>query len=300
MTYSKNVFILLLTAIIWGFAFVAQSTGMDYVGPFTFTCVRSLIGGIFLLPCILLLDRLKSGQERRLQQSQDKKTLLLGGISCGILFFLATNTQQIGIMYTSVGKAGFITACYIIIVPILGLFLKKSCSVLVWISIFIALIGLYLLCIDESLSINKGDLYIMVCALLFSFHILTIDHFSPMVDGVRMSCIQFFTCGILSVIPMLLLEGVPSLSTLSTAAIPILYAGILSCGVAYTLQIIGQKNFSPTIASLILSLESTFSVIGGWLILHETLTIRELSGCLCMFVAIMLSQIPMPKKHQKI
>lgn len=296
MTHSKNVFILLLTAIIWGFAFVAQSTGMDYVGPFTFTCVRSLIGGIFLIPCIMLLDRLKSNQERRLQEKQDRKTLLLGGITCGILFCFATNTQQIGIMYTSVGKAGFITACYIIIVPILGIFLKKSCSILVWISIFIALIGLYLLCINESFSVNKGDVYIMICALLFSFHILTIDHFSPMVDGVRMSCIQFFTCGILSAIPMLLFEGIPNFSTLSTAAIPILYAGVLSCGVAYTLQIIGQKNFSPTIASLILSLESTFSVIGGWLILHETLNMRERIGCICMFVAIMLSQIPMPKQ----
>lgn len=296
MRYKKNVIILLLTAIVWGFAFVAQSAGMDYVGPFTFTCIRSWIGGVFLLPCIFLLDRLKSPKEREIQKSQDKKTLIIGGICCGICLCFATCVQQIGIQYTSVGKAGFITACYIIIVPVLGIFMKKRCSVLVWISIVIALFGLYFLCLSESFSINRGDIYVMIGAFLFSLHILTIDHFSPKVDGIRMSCIQFLICGFISGIPMLILEGVPRGTYLMQAAVPILYAGVMSSGVGYTLQIIGQKDFDPTIACLIMSLESTFSVVGGWIVLHQVMNGRELLGCVLMFVAIILSQIPVPEK----
>ena len=217
---------------------------------------------------------------------------MTGGIACGILLCIASNLQQFGIMYTSVGKAGFITAMYIVIVPVLGIFLGKKAGAKIWCGVVIAVAGLYLLCMTESgFSIQKGDLLLMLCALIFSLHILTIDHFSPMVDGVKMSCIQFFTSGILSGIGMLLTET-PRMTEILAAWMPILYAGVMSCGVAYTLQIIGQKGMNPTVASLILSLESVISVIAGWIILHETLSVKEMIGCVLMFAAIILVQLP--------
>ena len=222
---------------------------------------------------------------------QEKKTLIIGGIACGICLCLASNFQQFGIKYTTVGKAGFITACYIVIVPVIGLFLGKKCTKFIWVAVAMALIGLYLLCITDGFSIGKGDLLVLVCAFLFSLHILVIDYFSPKVDGVKLSCIQFLTCGILSGIPALLLEH-PELSSILAAWQPILYAGIMSCGVAYTLQIIGQKNMNPTVASLILSLESCISVLAGWIILRQQLSTKEILGCVIMFAAIILAQLP--------
>lgn len=290
----KNSLLLLLTAAIWGVAFVAQRVGMDYVGPFTFNSVRNLIGCVVLLPVIWFLDRSKTDKipkQTPEEKAANHRTLLLGGISCGVLLCAASNFQQIGIQYTTVGKAGFITACYIVLVPILGLFLKKRCTPYIWAAVVSAVIGLYLLCITESFSIGKGDFLVLICALLFSLHILVIDYFSPLVDGVKMSCIQFLVCGILSGIPALCLEN-PDFSSLLTAWIPILYAGVLSCGVAYTLQIVGQKGMNPTVASLILSLESCISVLAGWLILGQKLSARELTGCLVMFAAIILAQLP--------
>ena len=295
---GKNTLMLFLTAFIWGTAFVAQSVGMDYIGPFTFTCVRSLIGGIFLIPCICFLDKWRAkndGVERqkKVDRKEEKKNVILGGICCGLALCVASNLQQIGIQYTTVGKAGFITACYIIIVPVIGIFLRKKCSPFIWIAVILSLCGLYLLCLTpgEGFAIGKGELLVLVCAFLFSIHILVIDHFSPLVDGVKMSCIQFFVCGILSGIPALLLEK-PDLTDILAAKVPVLYAGIMSCGVAYTLQIIGQKNMNPTVASLILSLESCISVIAGWLILGQNLNSREIGGCILMFGAIILAQLP--------
>lgn len=284
----RGSLLLLLAAIIWGSAFVAQSVGMDYVGPFTFNSVRSLIGGFVLIPCIAFLNR---GKQKKKMSSIDKKRLLIGGICCGIALTLGSTLQQIGIMYTSVGKAGFITAFYIIIVPILGLFLGKKCGLSVWISVLIALVGLYFLCITESFSIGKGDIYVFIGAIAFSIHILVIDHFTQFNDGVKMSCIQFFVCGIICFVPMILFEH-PQVSTILQAWQPILYAGVLSCGVAYTLQIVGQKGMNPTIASLILSLESVTSVIAGFIILHQNLSQREMIGCVLMFIAIVLAQLP--------
>lgn len=285
--------ILLLTATIWGVAFVAQSVGMEYVGPFTFNCVRSIIGGLVLIPCIWFLNRRNQKPEHKTEEQQrhDRKILLTGGVLCGLCLFAASNFQQFGIRYTTVGKAGFITACYIVIVPVLGIFLKKKCSRLIWLSVAMAVAGLYLLCITESFSIGTGDILVLVCAFLFSLHILVIDHFSPLTDGVKMSCIQFFVCGILSGIAMLLTEQ-PRLTDIFQAWLPILYAGVLSCGVAYTLQIVGQKDMNPTVASLILSLESCISVLAGWLILGQKLSGREFLGCLIMFAAIILAQLP--------
>lgn len=284
----RGSLLLLLAAIIWGSAFVAQSVGMDYVGPFTFNSVRSLIGGFVLIPCIAFLNR---GKQKRKMNATEKKRLLIGGICCGIALTLGSTLQQIGIMYTSVGKAGFITAFYIIIVPILGLFLGKKCGLSVWISVLIALVGLYFLCITESFSIGKGDIYVFIGAIAFSIHILVIDHFTQFNDGVKMSCIQFFVCGIICFVPMILFEH-PQVSTILQAWQPILYAGVLSCGVAYTLQIVGQKGMNPTIASLILSLESVTSVIAGFIILHQNLSQREMIGCVLMFIAIVLAQLP--------
>lgn len=294
MMRPKNAIMLLLTAFIWGTAFVAQSVGMDYLGPFTFNGVRSLIGGVALLPCIWLLRMLnKKEDEQKVQR--EKKNLIQGGIACGLLLFAASSLQQIGIQYTSAGKSGFITAFYIVIVPVLGIFLHKKIGWKVWIAVLLALAGLYFLCITEKFTIGKGDILIFLCALVFSLHIMVIDYFSPKVDGVKMSCIQFFVCGIVSIPFMFVLET-PNVTDIVAGWMPLLYAGVLSCGVAYTLQIIGQKNVNPAIASLILSLESCFSVLAGWAVLGEHLSARESVGCILMFVAIILAQLPDKKK----
>lgn len=316
----RQSLLLFLTAAIWGAAFVAQSVGMDYVGPFTFNAVRNLIGGLVLLPCIAVLNKInaRTGREeiegeqepetRESEQTategtsvkkeanvanqKEMRTLLCGGISCGVLLFIASNLQQIGIQYTTVGKAGFITAMYIVLVPILGIFLQKKAGLRVWIAVVIAAAGLYMLCMtDSGFSLQRGDFLVLLCALAFSVHILVIDYFAPKVDGVKMSCIQFFVCALLSGIGMLLFEE-PVMAGILQAWAPILYAGVLSCGVAYTLQIVGQGGMNPTVASLILSLESVVSVIAGWLILGQSLSARELAGCGLMFAAIILVQLP--------
>ena len=310
----RNTFFLFLTAMIWGAAFVAQSVSMDYIGPFTFICLRSVIGGLFLIPVIIVLDgiRRKSQnesanvvssentlhniemdieKEEKQRLSWKNKQLIEGGIVCGILLFFANCFQQTGIQYTTVGKAGFITTFYIIIVPLIGLFFKKYCGILTWIGVVIALAGLYFLCITQKLTIQRGDALILCCSVLYAGQILAIDHYNPFVDGVKMSCIQFLVCGILSGIPALIFES-PDLAGIFAAKIPVLYAGVMSCGVAYTLQIVGQKNMNPTVASLILSLESCISVIAGWLILGQNLSSREIFGCVLMFGAIILAQLP--------
>ena len=289
----RQSLLLLLTAAIWGVAFVSQSVGMDYVGPFTFNAVRSLIGAAVLVPCISLLKKLQKREEgqEEIHKKEDKKTLLRGGICCGVILAAASSFQQFGLLYTTVGKAGFITAMYIILVPILGIFAGKKVGLRIGISVMIAVAGLYLLCMTESLRLEAGDILVLLCAVVFSFHIIVIDHFSPLVDGVKMSCIQFLTCGILCGICMFLFEE-PSLSMILSAWKPVLYAGVMSCGVAYTLQIVGQKGMNPTVASLIMSLESVISVLAGFVLLHEVLSRRELFGCVLMFAAIILAQLP--------
>ena len=287
----KNAMLLILTAFIWGTAFVAQSSGMDFMEPFTFNGIRNLIGAASLLPCIVLFKKMNEKNGNVAAVPGTKKDLIIGGVACGILLFTASSLQQIGLVYTTAGKAGFITAFYIIIVPILGLFLGKKCGLSVWISVVIALAGLYFLCITDGFSIGKGDIYVFLGAIAFSIHILVIDYFTQFNDGVKMSCIQFFICGILCFVPMMLFEH-PEISMILLAWKPILYAGVMSCGVAYTLQIVGQKNMNPTVASLILSLESVTSVIAGFLVLHQNLSHRELIGCGLMFIAIVLAQLP--------
>lgn len=285
---------LITAALIWGGAFVAQSVGMDYVQPFTFTCVRSLIGCVVLLPVIALFDRRKSEAVRTAERA-NRRILLAGGVTCGVFLCLATNMQQIGIQYTSVGKAGFLTALYIVIVPVLGLFFGKRSRWTIWVSVGIALVGFYLLCMTGGFYLESGDICLLICAVLFSFHILVIDHFSPLVDGVKMSCIQFLVCGVLSAAAMLVAEQL-DLSAILSAAAPILYAGVLSSGVAYTLQILGQKNYNATVATLLCSLESVFSALTGWLVLGQRLSHRELGGCVLIFFAVILAQLPERKR----
>lgn len=284
----KNACMLFLTAFIWGTAFVAQSVGMDYLGPFGFNGIRSLIGGVALLPCIYILGKIN---KRTAGEEGSTKTLIAGGLCCGLALFAASSMQQIGIQYTTAGKAGFVTAFYIVLVPVLGMFLGKKTGWKVWLAVAMALAGLYFLCITESFSVGRGDIYVFIGSLLFAVHILIIDYFAPRTDGVKMSCIQFFVAGILSMFPMAAFETTTVEGALRSWG-PLLYAGVLSCGVAYTLQIIGQKNMNPTVASLILSLESCISVLAGWVILGERLSVRKGLGCVLMFAAIILAQLP--------
>ena len=291
----KGSLLLLLAAVIWGTAFVAQSVGMDYVGGFTFNSTRSLIGALVLLPVSLFASRQEKG---RFQTPEEKRaadrTLLRGGLTCGCFLCLASNFQQFGIKYTTVGKAGFITALYIVLVPVIGIFLHRKCSRLIWIAVLMALAGLYLLCMSESFIPDRGDILVMICAVLFAFQILSVDHYSPLVSGVKLSMIQFLVCGTLTSVPALLFER-DTFRRIPEAWLPILYAGVLSCGVAYTLQILGQRELNPTVASLIMSLESCISVIAGWLILGQTMSHREVLGCVVMFGAVILAQLPGPK-----
>lgn len=290
-----NSLLLTLTALIWGIAFVAQSSGGDAVGPYTFNCLRSFIGGLVLIPVILFIDKTQGKTPPR---GNEKKSVLIGGTVCGIVLCVASNLQQLGItLGNSVGKAGFLTACYIIIVPILGIFFKRRCPINVWIGAVLALVGLYLLCIKDGFGFELPDILLILCALTFSCHIMVIDHFGATGDSVRMACIQFFVCGALTIFPMVFADMCAGLSEWAAPIadwrswIPILYAGVLSCGTAYTLQLVAQPKLNPTVASLIMSLESVFSVLAGWVLLGQALSTRELMGCAVMFIAIIIAQL---------
>lgn len=288
---------LVLTALIWGVAFVAQSEGTKYVGAFTFNASRFIVGGIVLIPCIYFFrnrNRDKWAELSGGEQKAQKRMGILGGVCCGVFICLASTLQQMGISHTSVGKAGFITSLYIIIVPVLGLFLKKKVGVNIWVSVAIAAVGMYLLCITDGFSVGRGDLLVFLCAVGFSLHILVIDYFSPKADGVVISCVQFFTAGVISAVLMAVFEK-PSWGAVLSAWAPVLYAGVMSCGVGYTLQVVAQKNVEPTVASLIMSLESVFSLLAGWVLLGQKLLLKEQLGCALVFCAIILAQIPTKK-----
>lgn len=295
-TRSKEIIstlLLLLTAMIWGAAFVAQSVGADNVGAFTFLASRSWLAGVALLPLVAVMRRRSPVESPK--PEGDRRTLILGGLLCGFFLFIASAAQQMGIATTTTAKAGFLTALYVILVPILSILIRKRVPPQVWGSAVIAVIGLYLLCMKGRFTLESGDALELLCAFLFACHIMVIDHFSPKVDGITMSCIQFFACAVFSTVCALLLEH-PHWAQIRTALIPILYAGIFSSGVGYTLQIISQKNLHPTVASITMSLESVFSALFGWLLLHQTLNGREILGCVLMFAAIILAQLPAPKK----
>jgi len=282
---------LLLTAAIWGLAFVAQSAGMDYVGPFTFNSLRYFLGALVLLPVILIRDRGARDEAQAARTSWRNPKLWISGGLCGVIMTVATSLQQIGLLYTTVGKAGFITALYVVLVPLLGLFAGKRIRPLMWLCVALSILGLYLLCLSGRAALNRGDLLVLGCAVTFSFHILTVDRFSPLVDGVKLSFLQFLISGILCAFPMLIWER-PSLTGVVSAWLPLLYTGVLSCGVGYTFQILGQQRTEPTVASLIMCMESVFSALFGWLLLSQALSLREASGCALMLCAILLSQLP--------
>lgn len=285
MKKYKSELLLALAALIWGVAFVAQSVSMDHIGPWTFTCVRNLIAALTLFILLPVLDKITGNKEG----TKIDKKIVIGGICCGIALAVASMFQQIGIMYTTVGKAGFLTAMYTVIVPIFSLLLGKKSKWNVYVSVVICMIGMYCLSVNEDFTIGHGDLLVIICAVMFAIHILVVDHFSYL-DGIRLSCIQFLTAGLFCMIPMFVLEH-PSVSNIIEAAVPILYAGILSSGAGYTLQIVGQKNANPSIAGMILSLESVFAALAGTILLHETLSMKELIGCVLVFGAIIFSQI---------
>lgn len=299
MKQFKGALLLTLTALIWGTSFVAQSLGMDHLGPFTFNGVRNFVAALALVPVILFLRHRQNPAKAPGAAENYRKTLWIGGIFCGLALGLGSSLQQIGIQYTTVGKAGFLTALYIVIVPILGLFLKKRVPIAVWISVAIAAVGTYLLSIQEDFSIGTGDLFVLLCALGFSFHILIIDHFSPKVSGVELSAIQFLVAGIVSIVIAFIAET-PKLQDILHSIGPILYTGLLSSGIGYTLQIIGQKNTPPTIASLIMSLEAVFAALSGWLFLKQDMSPREITGCALVFFAVILAQIPFSELKSKV
>ena len=287
MNKAKGSIFLLMASLIWGTAFVAQSVGLSNVGNFTFNAIRNYIGAFVLLPVIFIMGRFKKEDHIK----SDRRTLIKGGIYCGIALALASSLQQMGIAAgAQPGKAGFITALYIIFVPLAGLFTKKKPKGTIWIAVLLAIAGMYLLCVKENLSLEKADIYLLCGAIAFTFHILTVDRFSPLVNGVKLSCIQFFTCATICMVCMFLFEE-PSFEGIKLAAIPILYAGVMSSGVAYTLQVVGQKSTPPAIATLLMSLESVFAVLAGWIILGDTMAITEIVGCVLVFAGIIIAQI---------
>lgn len=289
----KNNLMLLSAALIWGCAFVAQSKGTEYVGPWTFNCLRSLIGGITLFLLMPFLDRMRKIKANK----EQKNNLLFGGIVCGIVLAAGSMFQQLGIMQTTTGKAGFITALYVILVPILAILLGRKTRLIVWLAACIALIGFYFLSFaGEKLILAQGDIYLLICAMLFAVHILVIDHFS-FVDGVRMSCLQFFVAGMICMVGMFLFE-MPNVHSILSAALPILYAGCLSSGAGYTLQIVGQKDADPTIASMLLSLESVFAALSGFILLNQRMSMHEIFGCTLIFIAVIVAQCPEKKKKE--
>lgn len=298
----KNGLLLMLAAFIWGSAFVAQSVGMDYVGPCTFNAVRNYIGALVLLPVIALFSR-KGEKKEDLSINPGEsfikrnRILIIGGILCGLALGAGSLLQQAGLQYTTAGKAGFLTALYIVIVPVLGIFMKRMPGLTVWLGVALALMGAYCLSVTEGFSIALGDLLVLTSALFFSIHILVIDRFSPKVDGVKLSCLQFFVSAIVSTFFAVIFENI-DFSAILSAWIPLLYTGVLSSGVAYTLQIIGQKGMNPTVASLILSLESVFAALSGWVILKEPLSLREIFGCILVFSAVVLAQLPSKRNKQ--
>lgn len=292
----KGILCLLVATVIWGSTFIAQSVGMDYIGPFTFQAARSTLAVLFLLPVIFFFDKDKKAYFKTWSDKKLWKT----GILCGIALFIAAGLQQVGLQYTPAGKGGFITTMYVVLVPVLGFFLRKKVSMNVWISVALSVIGLYLLSCAGVTEINKGDLMMLGCALGFTVQITLVDELAGGLDGLRVNCIQTLVTAVLSAVAMFLTET-PVWNDIIRCWFPLCYAGILSMGVAYSLQIIGQKHLDPTSASLIMGLESAFALFFGWLLLHEQLTSSELLGCGLVFVAVILSQLPenifKKKKH---
>lgn len=286
----SGVFALLGATVIWGSAFIAQSVGMDKIGPFTFQAVRCFLAVVFLFPASALFSKGKP-----FWKSWADPVLWRSGIICGLALFAASSLQQIGLVYTDAGKAGFLTAMYIVFVPFLGLFVGQKPGRNALLSLIPAIVGLYLLSCTSVSGINKGDVLLLLCAVAFSVQILLIDRHCAGLDGLKLNCIQALVVTVLSVPCALLTETVDA-SLIASCWLPLGYAGILSMGVAYTLQIVGQKRVTPSAAALLMSLESVFAALFGWLLLHETMTRAEELGCALVFAAVVISQLPEKKK----
>lgn len=290
---ARGNLLLILTAFIWGVAFVAQKEGGSALGGLTFNGVRFWLGGGMLALLLPLLDRI--GLTHPCDTRESKKAMWLGGVLCGIALWAASNVQQIGLLTTSAGKGGFITALYIVLVPIFGLCIGRRTTLLTWIGVVLAMVGLYFLCMQGESGLNSGDLLVLACAPIFAVQILLVDKFAPNTDGVRLSCIEFFTVGILNV-PLMFIFEQPSLPAMLDSWMPLCYAGLLSSGVAYTLQVVAQKNTHPATASVLMSLESVFAVLAGLVLMQERLSAWELIGCGVMFAAVILAQLPPLRK----
>lgn len=296
----RQVVFPILAAFIWGTAFVAQDLCADSIGAFAFNATRYFIAVLALLVVILISDKLKKNKPTLTAQEKKaaNKQLWLGGLCCGAALAIASNFQQAGLVAgTDAGKAGFITALYVVLVPVFGLFFKRKVSLPTWIAVVLSVVALYLLCIKGDFSLAPGDLLVLVCAVCFAVHILVIDHFTTYCDGVKLSCLQFLFAGIISTICMFIFEDVDFAAILS-CALPLLYVGIFSCGVGYTLQILAQKDSNPTVVTILLSLESVFAVIAGAIILKQQMTVREYIGCAIMFAAVILAQIQFPTRQK--
>lgn len=289
----QGTFALLCGTLIWGLAFIAQSVGMDHIGPFTFQAIRCFLAVVFLFFLTMVFDA-RIGIQKSLEKWKNKRLWIAGAV-CGSALFIAASLQQVGLLYTDPGKAGFLTAMYIVLVPMLGIFVHRRPGFHAVFSVALALLGLYLLSFMGVASINVGDLFLIGCALAFAVQILLIDKFAADLDGLRLNCVQALVVSILS-LPWMLLTEAPEIGNILACWLPLGFAGILSMGVAYSLQIVGQRNLEPTTASLIMSLESVFAALGGWLILHNTMTPRELLGCGLVFTGVIVSQLPMKKK----
>lgn len=285
----KSNLLLLLTAAIWGFAFVAQRVGIKYVGAFTFNGIRFALGSISLIPLIMFFNKNKA------QAKNIERSAVFPGIIVGIILFAASSLQQVGIIGTTAGKAGFITGLYIVLVPILGIFLKQYIGINSWIGAIVAVIGLYLLCVTGKFDISTSDMLILSSALFFAIHIILIDFLSLKVNTLNLAFFQFLTCSILSIISAIIFENI-NITNILHASVPILYGGIFSVGVAYTLQIFGQKHAEPSHAAIIMSMESVFATIGGFIILHEYLNLRSIIGCLLIFAGMIIAQVKLNKK----
>ena len=295
-TQTKNSLLLLLCSFIWGTAFVAQSAGSG-MGAYSFLAGRSWLAVLVLIPTMLVFDavnRRKTGTDGRPKTAAEKKQLVVAGLVCGTFLFAASAAQQTGItLNPSTAKAGFLTAMYVVLVPVFGLFLGRKGSAQLWVSMVVAVLGLYLLCMKNGFTgIESSDWILLSCAVLFSFQIMAVDHFSPRMDGVRLSLAEFLVVSVESTVAAFLFET-PTAAEYAANALPILYCGVLSSGVAYTLQILGQRDLNPAIASLIMCLESVFSALGGWLLLHQSLSGREVFGCALIFAAVVLAQLPL-------
>lgn len=298
--------LLLLAALAWGSAFVAQSLGSDSVRPFTFNAARSFLGAIVLVPVFLTFDRVRPSEHRK-----NKRSLLIGGALCGALLFVACNLQQFSISYVdtagktaeelqniekaNIGKVAFLTALYIVLVPVFGIFIKKKAGANVWLGVLVALVGMYFLCIKPGFTVSTGDIYAFLCAFAFAMHIIVVDDVVKRVDPIRLSCVQFLVCGLLSSVCAVIIDK-PTLSEILNAWAPILYMGIVSSGIAYTLQILGQVRCNSVVASLVMSMESVFSALFGFLILNQAMSLKEFVGCGLMLVAIVLAQMPGKKE----